>query len=918
MNRRRSHRTRNVALVLVALSLIVVAFALARRKSRPGSIEILTATEGGTYHALGSKLAIILKSASEFKNATARTTGGSAKNGQILLDPAEVGKHQIAFVMARTLHKISQNSPEDRERLSILARLYSDTLQVIIRTDAFKDDSGETENITKLEQLKGRKEEWKPFLGPRGSSTREVARDILRLGYREALDRQVHNIDSWQDAAQALKDKRIDVAFVMAGTPTNAVRDALEDGEDGKDRSCRLVSVVVKNLDQKPGLESATIPARVYPGQEKEIETLGSQVYLVCRKDLPTHRARAVLESLFDNIVDLSHEHSKAEDVKLGEAFKPLGDLEYDFHPGAVEFQAREERKILIATGPINGKYYQLGRTLQTLLNEANIPARVVHTDGSFENARMLRNHRTISFVQFDVALACRSGMATAVYGRDFSDKYMFDDMHLDIRRLAVLHDEIIYVIARREKLVELGLEELDGEREKATAQVPDSRQSDLAPRFLTLGDVVKKADAKKVPLLTALGPELSGTRIVAQAVIDALEHKEWLVPDYMSVPEMGERLRKKEIDVGFFVSYQPSPLFTALLNDDRFRLLSLDPGIQARLVAMPAFQTSKIEEEKRFRCQRPGEGEIHTIQTQALLVTTQELSENYDVRRVTEAILGGSVFLEIDMEGLKTKESKLQAIPLHPDAKRAYQARNLLPTEPQFSFFDFVNVAWKVLAIFVILFVILFGAYKGLIKLRRDNTANELGRRILTVNVEQSDPVSVRQLQELRREIEERVRRRWWKFGELDKPRWRYLSELIENRVQVATNNMTLGLIGQVVRVAQDGDLSAEERRSTFDAMERRIKERFAAGEIIVSQREILLMVLHESRQGSRDESSTPDDAVRRLKKEIDKENTYLTEHPRAKPETALRRVEKLRQKLNLPESIKISVADGTLRVHA
>ncbi len=110
----------------------------------------------------------------------------------------------------------------------------------------------------------------------------------------------------------------------------------------------------------------------------------------------------------------------------------------------------------------------------------------------------------------------------------------------------------------------------------------------------------------------------------------------------------------------------------------------------------------------------------------------------------------------------------RLPSLPLHPGARQYYEEyfrkKGYLAPKPAFqdTVFGWVtyllNNTWKFLATILIL----LGAYKGLLTFRRDRTSNEVGRRILAVDVETSEPYSVTKLSELRREIRERVKRRW------------------------------------------------------------------------------------------------------------------------------------------------------------
>ena len=118
------------------------------------------------------------------------------------------------------------------------------------------------------------------------------------------------------DAADMLKRGELDAAIFCSGTPTEAVREVLEEGKG-----------YLLNLEVTPEqVQAATpefenvftpvdIPTHFYEGQTQPIHTLATQVILVCRKDLSNRLALQILDVLFDNVEELLLAHSQAEDI---------------------------------------------------------------------------------------------------------------------------------------------------------------------------------------------------------------------------------------------------------------------------------------------------------------------------------------------------------------------------------------------------------------------------------------------------------------------------------------------------------------------------------------------------------------------------------------------------------------------------
>ena len=79
-------------------------------------------------------------------------------------------------------------------------------------------------------------------------------------------------------------------------------------------------------------------------------------------------------------------------------------------HPGSNAFYRWTRETLVIATGAITGTYYDLGRTIQSLLEPHGIESLVMHTDGSIENVE-LQDRPLVAIMQYDIALAARSGV---------------------------------------------------------------------------------------------------------------------------------------------------------------------------------------------------------------------------------------------------------------------------------------------------------------------------------------------------------------------------------------------------------------------------------------------------------------------------------------------------------------------------
>ena len=561
---------------------------------------------------------------------------------------------------------------------------------------------------------------------------------------------------------------------------------------------------------------------------------MGVPVFLVSRTDLPEDLVFLILEGLFDNIADLLLAHTAAQDIKLTRAFEVPE--EFLLHPGARKFQEKERDTLLIATSTITGKYYRLGRTIHLLLKQHGIRARAIQTDGSLENADLLRKGLTIAIMQYDAALASRFGKPRFVYNVDLPDEVNIPSVP-NIRLIAVLHQEQAHVIIHRDKLARI--------EENLNEGTPKSEQQ----RITTLSDLavaLKELSPREERLRVCLGSEQSGTQVVARVILKLHGIDSTLItPSFLSVPNMVSRLHSGEIDAGFFVGYVPTEAIQAPLNDDRFKILSLGPKERAQMMGT-VFEASTIAP-GTYLSQKEDEAAIQTIATRAVLVTTEDLPR--DVEKITKAILEGVVSLNVK-GGAKVLAQELPSLPMHPDAKRYYQKMGYLPSKPPlqdrvFAWFGYLlNNTWKFLASIVIL----VSGYQGLMKLRRDRNSNEVGRRLFAVDVEASEPYSVSKLTEMRREIRERVRRRWWQRGEIDKSRWFTLEGLVNTGIKEAKENLARAIVTQIRTIAVESGSKSEKMRDRYAALRERVWKHLENGELDAAQHAHLMTVIEES----------------------------------------------------------------------
>lgn len=288
-------------------------------------------------------------------------------------------------------------------------------------------------------------------------------------------------------------------------------------------------------------------------------------------------------------------------------------------------------------------------------------------------------------------------------------------------------------------------------------------------------------------------------------------------------------------VEAGHFASGIPSEAMRRILADSQIRLLSISPEKMAKLGA--SLKMSVIDE-GTYGCQRKGQLPVETIETRSVLVTSENLGVA-DPYELTQAIFRGVDVIGIE-GGVETLAMKLPSLPLHPEAERYYRDNGHLPAPPK-PWLEFLRATWQGLAIMVIL----AGAYRGLLGLRRDTVTQKIERRIHDVSVQASEPDSVSKLVEIRHEIKQRVKKRWWQIGEINRIRWQNLEDLVNSAILDAKDNFVRKIVVEIRTLPEESQGDTTSMNDHYLMLKDQIWKHFEHGELDPVQHKHLLEVL-------------------------------------------------------------------------
>lgn len=283
------------------------------------ALRFVTGGESGTYYAFGS---VIAQHATN--NTDTPVTGVVGNGSQANIMELEDGNAELAFcqsdVMAYAYN--GTNLFEDTGKVdcfSTLGLLYEEQVQIVTCD----------ENIKTVADLKGKT----VSIGAAGSGVYFNAIDILGV-YGISESDITPTYQSFGDSADALKDGKIDAAFIVAGAPTTAITELATSGMDFS-----LVSLDQEHVDalheKYPFLVQENLPAGTYEGVDTETICVAVEAALVASTDMSEDAVYELTKTMFENLEELGTSHAK---FQLVSAEKAAENGSVPMHPGAEKY----------------------------------------------------------------------------------------------------------------------------------------------------------------------------------------------------------------------------------------------------------------------------------------------------------------------------------------------------------------------------------------------------------------------------------------------------------------------------------------------------------------------------------------------------------------------------------------------------
>lgn len=291
-------------------------------KKKTTTMTMGTGGTAGTYYGYGGVLGQYIKNKAGI-NVTVVSTDGSKANIQGI----DAGNYQLGTVQSDVMAYAWEGTRafETEGKLDsfrVVAGLYAEAVQLITMD----------KNIKSVADLEGKS----VSIGAPGSGVYFNAIDVLEAAGLSEKDIKPQ-YQSFADSTDALKDGKIDAAFIVAGPPTPAITELCTTN------SAYLVpidgNVSKKLMETCPFYTEYVIPAGTYEGQKEDVTTVTVKATLIVSASASEEDVYNLTAAIFDNIDAITAENAKGAELSIENA---TSGMTVPFHKGAAKYFAEK------------------------------------------------------------------------------------------------------------------------------------------------------------------------------------------------------------------------------------------------------------------------------------------------------------------------------------------------------------------------------------------------------------------------------------------------------------------------------------------------------------------------------------------------------------------------------------------------
>ena len=310
--------------MLSIVLVIALALSLAACGGSGSASKMTMGTGGtsGTYYAFGGVLGQYIKNNAGIDVIVVSTDGSKANIESIAAGDYQLGTVQSDVMAYAWEGTRSFESTGKVDSFRVVAGLYAEAVQLITMDPEIKS----------VADLKGKA----VSIGAPGSGTYFNAMDVLSAAGLAETDINPQ-YQSFADSTDALKDGKIDAAFIVAGAPTAAITELCTTN------SASLVpidgDIAAKLMAECPFYTSYTIPAGTYNGQAEDVTTVTVKATLIVAASASEDDVYNLTKAIFDNVDAIAAENGKGKELSVENATSGMA---APFHAGAAKYFAEK------------------------------------------------------------------------------------------------------------------------------------------------------------------------------------------------------------------------------------------------------------------------------------------------------------------------------------------------------------------------------------------------------------------------------------------------------------------------------------------------------------------------------------------------------------------------------------------------
>ena len=309
-------------LSLVLVLALVLTLAACGGSGAATKMTMGTGGTSGTYYAFGGVLGQYIKNHAGI-DVTVVSTDGSKAN----IESIDAGDYQLGTVQSDVMAYAwaGTRSFADYGAINsfrVVAGLYAESVQLVTMNP----------DIKSVADLAGKN----VSIGAPNSGVYFNAMDVLAAaGLTEANINPQYQ--SFADSVDALKDGKIDAAFIVAGAPTAAITELCTTNNaylvpiDGE--------IAEKLMADSPFYTAYVIPAGTYAGQTEDVTTVTVKATLIVSADASEEDVYNLCKAIFENVDAIAAENGKGAELSIENA---TSGMTAPFHAGAAKYFAEK------------------------------------------------------------------------------------------------------------------------------------------------------------------------------------------------------------------------------------------------------------------------------------------------------------------------------------------------------------------------------------------------------------------------------------------------------------------------------------------------------------------------------------------------------------------------------------------------